>query len=172
MNTTEITSIIKSKKCLKKLFKGVYALNLIPKQLVLPGIVIYNRDESHMIGSHWQCFYLPEHGPYMLHFDSLNLPVQDEIINIARRHKKKLLCNNIRLQSLTSDVCGIYCIMFSLCIGNGIEYKDFLRKFSFKNFGLNDKFIKKEFLCHFKKRNSSHSKNRNCKFNQICTSSK
>lgn len=168
MDTIEITSLLKTKKCLKKLFKGVYALDLIPKRLHPPYIVIYNRDKSVFPGSHWQAFYVPKEGPIM-HFDSLNLRVPDEIEQIIKKYKRKMICNNIRLQSLTSDVCGLYCIMFALCIGNGVDYKDFLRKFSIKKQELNDKFIIKEFLCHFSN-NSSQNKNRKCKFNQICTS--
>ena len=53
MNTEEIFDLMKSDREIRKIFVGVYAIDLIPKNLPIPSIIVVNLDSSEKKGSHW-----------------------------------------------------------------------------------------------------------------------
>jgi len=51
--------VLKSNKLTQKIFKGVYALDELPKQVSRPSILVVNTDTSDEKGMHWLGLFVP-----------------------------------------------------------------------------------------------------------------
>ena len=53
MDSNEIKDLMMKDKKIKKIFKGVYPIDLIPESLDYPSLIVVNLDTSEKKGSHW-----------------------------------------------------------------------------------------------------------------------
>ena len=53
MDTSEIMDLMMKDQKIKKNFKGVYPIDLIPENLDYPSLIVVNLDSSEKKGSHW-----------------------------------------------------------------------------------------------------------------------
>jgi hypothetical protein len=58
------------------------------------------------------------------------LHLKPDHINRLRRNCKRFRWNTIQLQSVSSDVCGQFCIMFLDYMSSGLGFEKFLENFS------------------------------------------
>jgi len=111
MNSLQINSLLSEFKC----FIGTYPLDLLPeKQLKQrPCALIVNTDKSTKPGEHWVAIFLSDNGSAE-YFDSFGLmPIHNEILMFLRKNKiKNLIYNSNQIQSITSNTCGAYCVLF------------------------------------------------------------
>lgn len=110
MNTNQITKLLKSKDIIRPYFKGVFAIDTIPKKIdTLPTSIVINLDTSKKPGSHWVVVYLSEYGKNE-YFDSYGFkPIHYRILKLLGDN---YLYNASQLQSFITTVCGQYCIFY------------------------------------------------------------
>ena len=99
---------------LKKNFKGVFAINTIPKNLKYRHFCICNTDKNNGSGIHWFCFVRTSKETIEC-FDSLG--VNDEkkqTLKSSCKFKgiKEMIFNETQFQSDVSDTCGLFSIYF------------------------------------------------------------
>ena len=106
MNSTTIEKIIRSDKCSKHVFGGVYASDKLPETA--------NVDRSNIPGSHWIGFWFasPSHGEF---FDSPGQRPEKytfSFVSFLARNSSKWTCNHRTVQAAFSNVCGHFCIYY------------------------------------------------------------
>ena len=144
---------------------GVYASDTIPTKYKRPAAIIANTDEQHKPGTHWICFYIPKSGN-IEYFDSYGFPpLVNGYINFLKRQNFKY--NKKGLQSLTSNVCGHYCLCFLGSRMNNNSMNDFLKLFS-KHSKRNDQLVRAYVNKIFKKYKTS----RNISVQNCCAKNK
>jgi hypothetical protein len=118
---------------------GVYAADTIPNIIRKPAAIIANTDEQDKPGTHWVAMYIPKRGCIEF-FDSYGLPpLADGHMKFL--NKKGVSFNKMELQSLTSKVCGQFCLCFLGSRMNGHSMRDFQKLFS-KNTKSNDHIVR------------------------------
>ena len=80
MNTEEIFDLMRSDREIRKIFMGVYAIDLIPKNLPMPSIIVVNLDSSEKKGSHWIIVHFAR--KHVEYFDSLGKQPVKNIHNL------------------------------------------------------------------------------------------
>jgi len=133
MNSIQINSLLSEYKC----FIGTYPLDLIPKKQIMlrPCALIVNTDESSKPGEHWVAIYLYDNCSAE-YFDSFGLmPLHHEILMFLRRNKiKNLVYNPNQIQSITSNTCGAYCVLFVKFKCLNFNFCDLIKCFSSNTF--------------------------------------
>lgn len=151
MNTVQISKVLKSNNLTHKIFKGVYALDELPKQVSRPSILVVNTDTSNEKGTHWLAIFVPVRG-CAEYFDSFgNPPFHIEIIKFLQNHSKCFVFNNKCLQSNITSVCGQYCCVYLWVRSSCKSMKYFLNLFNTSSPLQNDRKIEKMFRKIFKK---------------------
>ncbi|KAF4529788.1 hypothetical protein B566_EDAN018056, partial [Ephemera danica] len=117
---------------------GVYAAYTIPPRFITPAAFIANTDDKGKSGTHWVAFFITVGGKIEF-FDSYGLPPLAEG-HCSFLSKRSWTCNDKELQSLTSTVCGHYCLMYLASRMNGFKLKDFQNLFS-NDLALNDTLV-------------------------------
>ena len=85
-------------------------------------------------GTHWILMKFIDNK--LIYFDSYGIPF---IPNIIKRQYKKIITNIYRIQSIDSNECGKFCIMFIKSnIQNESDYIKFLLQFHKNKFEKND----------------------------------
>ena len=95
---------------------------------------IVNLANSNDIGTHWCAMKFINNK--LFYFDSYGI---EFIPDIIKKQYKKIITNIYRIQSIDSNECGKFCIMFIKSnIQNGSDYIKFLLQFNKNNFKKND----------------------------------
>ncbi|XP_048507910.1 uncharacterized protein LOC125500196 [Athalia rosae] len=106
--------------------REVSAADQIPLVWTAPTIIVANTDDHTRGGSHWVAFYVSPTG-HGLYFDSFGIPpLIPHHRRTLRRNCRRLHWNVEQLQSLSSDVCGQYCIMFVHLMAIGFTLAQFV----------------------------------------------
>jgi hypothetical protein len=108
---------------------GCFPCDVIPSYIVKkPFSIIINTDNSANPGSHWVSAFSVD-GKTLHYFDSLNLNPNENIQNFLNKFEK-IERNNRPFQSILSNVCGIYCVMFIYFMSKGVSFDTFIRNIS------------------------------------------
>ena len=152
MNSTTIEKILRSDKCSKHVFGGVYASDKLPETVDrYPRAYVANVDRSNMPGSHWIAFWFasPSHGEF---FDSLG--------QRPKRTHFHYTCNHRTVQSAFSNVCGHFCIYYIFYRCRNMSMSTIMYKFT-RNLEQNDElvasFVRKMFHVYIPNRGSQKS---------------
>ena len=95
---------------------------------------IVNLANSNKTGTHWIAMKFIN--KKLFYFDSYGIPFIPDII---KKQYKKIITNIYRIQSINSNECGKFCIMFIKSnIQNESDYIKFLLQFHKNNFEKND----------------------------------
>jgi len=110
MNTVQINDYLKDLSC----YGGAFCRNELPPINIRPCVLIANTDPCSKPGQHWVAMIFNKDGSGE-YFDSFGFPpLSEDLLNHLNRY-----CpigwkyNNRILQSLDSDVCGLYCILYA-----------------------------------------------------------
>ncbi|PFX14257.1 Pulmonary surfactant-associated protein D [Stylophora pistillata] len=71
---------------------------------------VINLNESDEPGSHWVAMVFGS--DLILYFDSFGLDPPQEVLMLCKKHRVNYAFNNTHYQSLTSVLCGYYCLFF------------------------------------------------------------
>lgn len=126
---------------------GVFPSDKIPDIRKFPCALVLNTDKHDEKGSHWLAVYIQDQRTLEF-FDSFGLPPDvygEDITRFIKRYCR-IQWNKIPLQSLTSNVCGQYCIYFIVKRSQGHCMKSIIHLLSKKK---NDfrvfQFVKKRY---------------------------
>ena len=123
MDTNDINRLLLN----EKKFIGVFALDKLPKKTIKkPASLIINTDVSSKKGDHWVALLLTKNQAY--YFDSFGLQIIDhQILSFLSQQKfRKVTYSNKCIQSITSDKCGLFCILFIKTVKTELNIKNFL----------------------------------------------
>lgn len=98
-------------------FQGVFSSDTLPSHLPTPAgrpfSLVCNLSEAAQPGSHFVSIVVFRN--FALYLDSLGSPCTNPLIaDFLRNLKKPTFYNTRRVQDVTSDFCGLYCILFVL----------------------------------------------------------
>lgn len=155
MNSSDIHKILSRDPICARYYAGVFPSDRIPCIGQFPAAIVLNTDKHDEKGTHWLAVYIQDKKTIEF-FDSYGLPPNAYGKDISRFVKKyhRVYWNKTALQSLTSNVCGHYCIYFivkrcqGLCMKSIINVlagkKNDFRMFQFvkKRYGVNMIFKK------------------------------
>ena len=157
MNTMELQYILNHAPWLKQLHGRVLPKDLLPQQREMDvRAFIVNTDDSDLPGRHWVSVYFSDNGD-AYYFDSYGLPpIHEEILQFLKRHSKQNWIsqegsyNHQRVQSLFSNVCGLYCVFALDTLARGYNIQHYLRHtFYPSKFFKNDQQIIRWFREHY-----------------------
>ena len=113
MDGFELYSIIEKDPKLSKNIVGIYPFDKIPKNFGNHKGLIFNNEISSKGGSHWLALFKINDNTLEF-FDSFGLP--EEFYGLKSRHpfllKYKINYRNKQIQSINSDICGLYAIYY------------------------------------------------------------
>ena len=137
MDTQELERILKNNVSTQKTFLGVFAIDQLPTSAELRRVteqnhrwfLVCNCCPSSQIGQHWIAVFF-ERGSVEF-FDSFALPldVYDQRLTTFLHHATKaseVVYNNVPLQSIDSDACGHYCVVFGVARSRGESFRRIL----------------------------------------------
>lgn len=134
MNSIEISEILSRNKYTRKIFKGVYPIDVLPNGKIKPPfLIIINTAKSSHPGKHWIAIFVPTGSCTVELFDSYGRYIENKYLtNFFVTHSKThtVLYNNKKLQSHVSEICGQYCCVYGYYRARGISMEDFLDTFS------------------------------------------
>ena len=97
---------------------------------------IINLSDSNKKGTHWVAF--KRNNNKIFYFDSFGVPFLPDVIK-NQYNNLEIICNIYRIQHVTSNECGRFCILFIKAnIKNEDDYMKFLLKFEKNDFIKND----------------------------------
>ena len=139
MDTTELNAIINVPG-----FLGTYPYDALPTKPEGDYSIVVNTSPSKDPGSHWLALVLQKGNLYFL--DSYGRSVRDQTFSqqfkdaiIEYMGGNKIIHNRKWLQSLSSNVCGEYCIYF-IQETHRVGYRKMLHVFT-DNFKFNDLIV-------------------------------
>jgi hypothetical protein len=135
MNTLEINNYLKN----FPQFEGTYPRDMLPKIKKLPYGIVINTDPSNKQGEHWVAMYIDINGVGE-YFDSFGLPpLHKEIVSFLDKNwSKGWLCNTLTFQSIFSETCGMYCVLYLSSKFRGMSFNKFTAIFNHRS-ELNDR---------------------------------
>ncbi|KMQ82166.1 hypothetical protein RF55_23931 [Lasius niger] len=129
MNSSEIHNVLSRDPHTCRYYVGVFPSDKIPDIAKFPAAMVINTDKHHEKGSHWLALYI-ENPKTLDFFDSFGLPpdIYGEDISRFVKTYEEVHWNSVPVQSLTSNVCGQFCIYFIVkrCQGFCMKMIDFL----------------------------------------------
>ena len=148
MNNIQLEEILKNDQYSKKYFNGIFSRNNLPKITRYPSAFIFNTDVKTGDGEHWLSMIFTKNKKCIF-FDSLGFsPKFYGLEKYIKNNSKTMTFNNHPIQSLDSNYCGLYALLFILTFARGIKFSQFLRHFNLET-EKNDTLIKKN-LIYFK----------------------
>ena len=151
MDTIQLTLVLRKDRYTRSAFQGVYPSDKLPASVSsYPALFIGNVDTSEKPGSHWVAFYFTKEreGEF---FDSYGLPPSSytgTFTCFLNDNSSSWKFNSMTLQSITSKVCGHYCLYFALFRCRNISMNSIVYRFS-KNKSRNDFLVKQFIERHF-----------------------
>ncbi len=118
---------------------GVYASDMLPKDVKKPAALVINDEPHDQPGNHWYALYLPNN-KQSIFFDSYGRKPPENILKFLSCNSAKYIYNKKTLQDMSSIVCGQYCILFLLFAINKFKLPVFLSLFT-DNTRLNDETV-------------------------------
>ena len=139
--SNQIEKILHSHLETKQCFRGVFALDQVPKTFFkFPSCFIVNTHKQNQPGEHWLAVYIDSNMKIDF-FDSFGRPPEEfklhqylSSISIQINYNKK------QIQSVSSSFCGYYCLFFILSKVRGMSMDKFVSMFS-ENTEKNDDII-------------------------------
>ncbi len=130
---------------------GVYAKDTLPvltSSMIRRGVgLIVNTDCSHKKGRHWVAMYFK--GKRAELFDSLAEPIDAVFDSYLKTYVQSYLHIDERIQSVDSNVCGLYCLYYLLCtLKAKWSFHRIVHQFDVRNFLWNDTFVS-QYVCQY-----------------------
>lgn len=162
MDTNQIRCLASSHIQIKKIFRDCIPADHLPRHKIavrnLPMLLCCNLCTSDTSGEdfevcmgHWIGIYIEEDKVTL--FDSggfINWKDNRDVKDFLKIQKKRIFYNNYQVQSLASDRCGLYVLVFFAHMSKRIGFHKFMETFHRDNFTQNDEIIwnlfKREFL--------------------------
>ena len=130
MNSSELEQALYQHPATRQLFEGVYPRDCLPKDVKYPSGIICNTDPASQPGEHWICIYVDHYGVGE-YFDSFGLPpLFKEFKKYLTEYCVSWIFNDKTIQSITSNVCGLYCMYYLIMRSKGFTMRELMKVFS------------------------------------------
>ena len=143
MDTSQLKCMIQCDVVLNGAVTGVFAADRLPTELPpTPFGFIANTDIHSKPGKHWCAFFCNFRG-HVDFFDSYGRTPGQNSHHFRRWleiNANSVQTNRIQIQSDSSTLCGLYCILFLRQRLVGYTYQDFVNIFSASDLHFNDSF--------------------------------
>lgn len=114
LDNLQLEKILRSDKCTRDRFIGVFSIDTIPSKVKYPSCFIFNTDKSNNPGEHWIAVDFDNNGLCSF-FDPLGFsPEFYQIQTKIQSLSKQVQFNKTRVQPFYSRKCGYYCFLFLL----------------------------------------------------------
>jgi hypothetical protein len=136
MNSIQIFEILSKDKFSKKYFYSVISIDELPlsKRKLKTTAYIINTDKRSGKGEHWLSIFYDQKSNCQF-FDSLGFgPEIYGMENFLLSTSKSIQINKYPIQSVFSELCGYYSILFILTRSRGISFNNFLKYFDSDTF--------------------------------------
>lgn len=133
MNTNQIKNVIQQDLTTRKKFAGVFAENRLPQQIdFYPCGFIVNSDPDSKPGRHWLALYFtsPEQGEFFDSFGRKPEFYSKKFVTFLNRNSKNWTHSQRELQSVTTAVCGEYCIFYLMHRARNVSMNSIVNLFS------------------------------------------
>lgn len=143
MNTLEIHNRLRAFETTRPIFLDVYAVDQLPKKKLKQErwLLVCNCCPVALKGEHWIAMFFENER--LDFFDSFGFAPQDYddavMKFIQKQNIKDVFYTNRQLQSIDSDACGHYCILFALFRSKGESLQESITKMQVMN---RDEFVK------------------------------
>ena len=140
MNNIQINKVLYTDNTTSKIFRGTYPIDKLPTRVNYPSCFVINNQPSYKNGEHWVAVYFTKDKKGIF-FDSFGKsPTFYKLDKFLRKNSNDLVYNNKQIQTLFSEYCGYYCLLFLLFISKNNNLTNFVKLF--KKPYYNDKMIK------------------------------
>ena len=115
MNSRQVSALLMRDVRARRVFRGVYAHDVLPRYVPDASAYIINTDDSRGRGLHWVAVYFDGRGNAE-YFDSFGFPpLLQTVVGFLRRNTPgRLLYNDRHLQNFASSACGLYVVYYIL----------------------------------------------------------
>ena len=132
MQGVDIVNLLQTSWRYKNVFRGVFPSDRLPNIVNnnIPNAFIINLDTHDKPGSHWVGLYITTFG-VAVYMDSFGVgPLLPTIKSFISKNSRALRYNNIVIQSLTSQTCGLYATYFIMKMADGSSLQQFNTEFN------------------------------------------
>lgn len=122
----------------RPIFKGTYPINHVPFSYTQnpPFAMVINTDSSSKGGEHWIALFSSKKGT-VEYFDTSG---RKPIDHVNFNHFGNIVYSAKNIQSMCSNLCADFCILFIACRLSGMSFENFLNLFS-NDLIENDRFV-------------------------------
>ena len=143
LNNLQLDHLARSQPKLSRVFYGTVPCDRLPRTLPHEGptACIVNTDPHDEPGKHWIAIWTEGNVSEIMDSYGLSLEVYgttDPIVEWLNRHFKYQLHNGKSLQSLFSQSCGYYALMYLIDRAEGRSMQQFLNRFKRNDYVNND----------------------------------
>ena len=125
-----------------KIYRGTFSSDNLCHET---GLTVYNTDPHYLPGSHWIVVYISSDRQTGEYFDSFGRPPNQNFTSYMNGHCRYWTHNRRQLQSVSSKLCGHYCLMYCICRSRGMNVVDFSSRFVKCDTGFNDYVVRRFF---------------------------
>ena len=147
MDSNTLARLMTSDRMIERRFRGIYPLDMIPKNIPANSLIVVNQDRSMEAGSHWIVLHYKEKD-VVEHFDSVGKPPKNFIHNLLIGNRSKYMYNNSRLQAYNTNTCALFCLYYSFYSCRFMSFQKILQGFS-SDLSDNEKIVTNFFLMNF-----------------------
>ena len=165
MNTSQLQCIISCDPVLRERVLGVFAADQLPTVIPFsPYGFIANTDVSSQPGTHWLAFFIVDNTVECFDSYGQHPGVYNALFSAwVQNQTGNVRVNQTRLQSDTSNVCGLYCVYFLRQRLLGHSMRRIIQRFSLTDLEGNDSHIFDMLTGIY-----SHCVHNDCVYNQTC----
>ena len=138
LNSRQLAAYMIRDPYIRPYYGGVLAIDELQYLVLEPKIYVVNTDPRSESGEHWFCIFLkdiPEH------FDSSGFKPKPNVENYLFFHGPDYMYNNVRVQSYTSETCGLFALFFCYFRCRGFSFLEIMNMFS-PNLYVNEAVVK------------------------------
>ena len=146
MDTLQLNRALGMDPYVKKCYGGTLPMDQIQTtRPVQTRCWVLNLSPSTHPGTHWVAVHVSRTS--VEYFCSYGLEPPGDLDKVlkrwARTGRRRVYDSNVGtvLQTLTSDLCGEYCVLYLKCRCRGVSFREFLTSFT-TDTGLNDEILK------------------------------
>lgn len=122
-------------------FIGVYPRDTMPNKIDPNVSLVCNLDVAKGEGTHWVAVYNDPKFDYVEYFDSYGKIPPKEIEKYMKSSRKPTVYSSNEIQSLSSFLCGYFCVYYIICRYRGVSAYDILYTFNNDNGKQNDETV-------------------------------
>ena len=146
MDGKEIQSLISKDVALKIQCLGVFAADELPTYIPIGKGLIVNCCKRKLPGHYWLALYQSSVDKVEF-FDSYGR--KPSFYGLQIKNAKLIQSNDVQLQNIFSNVCGLYCVLYLFHRVRGNPMSKMVNMFSRHNTVLNDDLVRKKICKYF-----------------------